>query len=45
MLEMPCQHNYHPDCLLPWLETHNTCPGEWAELCGPGWRHGGGGGV
>lgn len=23
---MPCSHVYHPTCLLPWLELHNTCP-------------------
>mmetsp|Transcript_8367 Transcript_8367/g.5973 ORF Transcript_8367/g.5973 Transcript_8367/m.5973 type:complete len:85 (-) Transcript_8367:103-357(-) len=23
---MPCGHVYHPDCLLPWFETNNTCP-------------------
>jgi len=25
---MPChgQHVYHPQCLQPWLERHNSCP-------------------
>lgn len=23
---MPCGHTFHPDCLRPWLEKHNTCP-------------------
>ena len=23
---MPCSHLFHDECLVPWLERHNTCP-------------------
>eukprot|EP00941_MAST-03F_sp_MAST-3F-sp1_P001970 g1970.t1 len=25
-IRLPCQHCYHPSCIIPWLEKHNSCP-------------------
>lgn len=24
--KMPCEHIFHEDCLMPWLNQHNSCP-------------------
>ena len=26
IIEMPCEHSFHGDCLLPWLQKTNSCP-------------------
>ncbi|KAG9451917.1 hypothetical protein H6P81_004821 [Aristolochia fimbriata] len=26
VINLPCSHRYHSDCLLPWLAVHSDCP-------------------
>jgi len=25
-MKLPCGHGFHPDCLMPWISSNDTCP-------------------
>ena len=26
MMDLPCNHYFHEECLMPWLDQHDSCP-------------------
>jgi hypothetical protein len=36
--ELGCHHIFHPDCIIPWLRSHNTCPVCRATIDPETWR-------
>ncbi|CBK21083.2 uncharacterized protein [Blastocystis hominis] len=32
IVSLPCNHLFHPNCIVPWIEDHNTCPTCRAQL-------------
>ena len=33
--ELPCNHQFHAECLAPWLQKNNSCPCCRAQICDP----------